>query len=177
MAAETPVNRVLNAFEDAVVEHGVHASFAQIARAGGFHRSLIQHHFKTRERLLEAAIDRVVAYYSGRLDEHHGVDALLGWYFAPFPASGPPRVAKVVDAFQALAPSSPYVRGRLAELYILFGARLAGALVSERAMPIGRARTVSMQVVALSFGRAGLDTLGLEVDARSAAEALLADGA
>lgn len=68
---------------------------------------------------------------------------------------------------------NPYVRGRLAELYILFAARLAAALVGERGLSMSRARTAAAQVVALSFGRAGLDTLGLQVEGREAAEKLL----
>ena len=91
-------DRVLDAFEAAVVEHGIQrASFARIAAAGGFHRSLVQHHFKTREGLLRAALDRVAERYHARLELIRSeappgarLDAILSWMFAPLGDGGPP---------------------------------------------------------------------------------------
>jgi AcrR family transcriptional regulator len=170
-------DRVLDAFERAIVEHGVQAaSFARIAREGGFHRSLVQHHFGTRERLEDAALARVVMVYAARgsaLLHGHPPSAHLGllltWFFAPFGPSGPPRQARVVDAFIALAPTRPAAAAHLRALYGHFTARLLEAIAEH--CPEAHVDTraeAAFAVVCLSFGRAGLDTLGAP-DARSGA--------
>ena len=62
-----PESRILDAFEEAIVENGVQAaSFARIAAIGGFHRTLVQHHFGTRASLTQALLDRLVDYYARR---------------------------------------------------------------------------------------------------------------
>ena len=102
MSSTTPSqDRVLDAFERAIVAHGVQgASFARIAAEGDFHRSLVQHHFANRDALLNACVDRLVAYYLGRLDE---VDNVMEWLMSPHGPDGPVTKAKVVDAFIATA--------------------------------------------------------------------------
>ncbi len=162
-------SRILDAFEEAVLLHGIRgASFARIAAIGGFHRSLVQHHFKTRDRLLEAGVARVSRYYLQRLDEIAGpddparLDRLLDWMLSAFGADGPPRQAKVVDAFVALASTDGDVREAMEDLYTRFIDAVAEAL--HRAHPEvdpAAADDFALSVVALSFGRAGLETVGV----------------
>ena len=149
----SPRDRVLDAFERSLLLHGVQgASFARIAAEGGFHRSLVQHHFKTRDRLVDACIDRVVCRYRARLAEVREEDPspghLLDWLCSPHGADGPPRMAQVVDAFVALANTDASVARRLAPLYAGF----------VEALDLDA--DVAFACVALSFGRAGLETLG-----------------
>jgi len=160
-----PRDRVLDAFERSLLVHGVQgSSFARIAAEGGFHRSLVQHHFKTRERLVAACLDRLVERYLSRLSEVRAEDPstshLLDWLCSPHGPEGPPRQAKVVDAFVALANTDPAVAARLAPLYEAF--------VEALDLP----RRTAFPCVALSFGRAGLEVLGLpEATTGSAREA------
>ncbi len=163
-----PRDRVLDAFEEAVLLHGVQgSSFARIAAVGGFHRSLVQHHFGTRRALVEAALDRIVDAYvrfpAKLLQDVPPVDhleTLVGWLLSPFPPEGPPRIASVIDAYQALANTDPGVRAGIRRLYRCFTDDVAAALVVRypNASP-ERIRDVALAAVFLSFGRAGLDTL------------------
>ena len=184
----TPRDRVLDAFEEAVVLHGVQgASFARIAEVGGFHRSLVQHHFGTRSALLEAALERVTGHYARRTAElieglppAERLEALLDWLLSPFPPEGPPRIAKVVDALLALANVHPGVRRRIRGLYEGFVDALVQALVARHpSAEAARLRSVAVTLVGLSFGRAGLDALGLpeaaSPSAREACDRLLSD--
>lgn len=180
-------DRVLDAFEEAIVLHGVQAaSFARIAQAGGFHRSLVQHHFGTRDRLVDAALTRLVQVYAARAAsqlEHLPPDTklavLMTWLFSPFGPEGPPRQARVVDAFIAIAPTQPGVAAHLRTLYAHFTATLTEALAEHCPAAESDARAdAAFAVVCLSFGRAGLDTLGAPAArgpaARRAADAVLA---
>jgi AcrR family transcriptional regulator len=172
-------DRILDAFEEAAVIHGVQgASFARIAEAGTFHRSLIQHHFVTRANLVEAALDRIVEVYLARMahvikgappEAHLGL--LLDWMLAPFSrAGGQPRMAQVVDAFVALANVDPAMGRRMLGLYERFAAAIEEALRARHpdTTPAAR-RKVAFGVVCLSFGRAGLETLGMDVAGGKAA--------
>ncbi|GEM_PF-2166918 len=160
---------VLVAFEEAVLRHGLQgASFARIAEQGGFHRSLIQHHFGTREQLLAASLERLVDVYGAIVQSILAVTPpqdrtprLLDWLCRPFGPEGPPREALVVDAFQALAGNVPDVARRLAELYGHFAVALAGALAHSAPDAASPARQELAHVlISLSIGRACLDTLG-----------------
>lgn len=172
-------DRILDAFEEAAVEHGVQgASFARIAEAGGFHRSLIQHHFVTRAGLVEAALDRIVEVYLARM-EYLTKDALpearsgllLDWMLAPFShGGGQPRMAQVVDAFVALANVDPAMGRRMLGLYERFTAALDDALrVCHPKATAAARRKVAFAIVCLSFGRAGLETLGMDAASGKAA--------
>lgn len=162
-------DRVMDAFEEAILEHGVHgASFARIAERGGFHRTLVQHHFKTRAQLVEDTIRRIVDVYLARMAQllvgvsaEDRLDRLLDWLMSPFGGEGPVRQASVIDAFIALASTDEPVRDELRRLYDRFADELAVAMKVRQ--PDGdehvlRARAFTL--VCLSFGRAGLDTLG-----------------
>jgi AcrR family transcriptional regulator len=179
--------RVLDAFEEAVLEHGVQASsFARIAAIGGFHRTLIQHHFGKRDVLVMAALDRIVEQYVGftrrlvqRSTDEERVDVLVGWLLSPFGPSGPPRIASVVDAYQALANTEPEIRTRIRDLYEAFCGALEDALLFHAPhAALSSRRDAAITIVALSFGRAGLDTLGMPEAAgpgvRAAARAVVA---
>ncbi len=165
-------DRILDAFEEAIVSYGVPgSSFARIAERGGFHRTLIQHHFGTRARLVEASLDRLCDYYERRLGERIGAAAhhdtlgeLMDWLLSPFGDEGPPRVALAVDAFVAAAGTDAAIRRRLAALYQRFADALADSM-SPHAPDTARSQleAAAFSITCLSFGRAGLDTLGLEM--------------
>lgn len=178
---------VLVAFEEAVLCHGLQAaSFALIAAQGGFHRSLIQHHFGSREALLAAALERLVDVYGAivqgilsRTPTGEHTTALLDWLCSPFGPEGPPREALVVDAFQALAGTNPQVAARLAELYGHFAVALSGALAQTApGAPSGARHDAAHVLISLSIGRACLDTLGFSSArgpaARQACDAVVA---
>lgn len=186
---DTGRDRILDAFEEAIVRHGVQAaSFARIAQEGGFHRSLIQHHFQTRDHLVRACVTRVVDVYLAKLSWLTHLDPpdaaaprltrLQAWLLAPFGEEGPPREARVVDAFIALATQDEHVRDELARLYEGFAECLEQALGEcyPAAAEAVRAE-VAWGLVALAFGRASFDTMGLGVARGSmavrAAQALL----
>lgn len=182
-------DRILDAFEQAIVLHGVQAaSFARIAQEGGFHRSLIQHHFQTREHLVKACVTRVVDVYLAKLSWLTHLDPpeacasrltrLQAWLLAPYGEAGPPREARVVDAFVALATQEPHVREELARLYQGFAEVMSDALAAcHPEAPDALRDEVSWGLVALAFGRATFDTMGLGAArgamAVRAAEALL----
>lgn len=161
--------RILDAFEEAILEYGVQgASFKRIAEHGGFHRTLVHHHFKTRALLVEEAIRRIVDVYLARMslllvgvDPDDRLERLLDWLMSPFGDEGPTRQARVVDAYIALAGTDASVRGELRRLYDRFADELAIALKircperGEEAL-----RSTAFTLVGLSFGRAGLDTIG-----------------
>ena len=158
-------DRILDAFEEAVVRHGGSASFGQTAAIGGFHRSLVQHHFGTRQQLLIATADRIVDMYRVRLEElcaePEPVDALVYYLTMPFGEGGPSRPSKVVDALVAMAHTNEPVRDRIAVLYELFIEAVAGGLAQRYPhAPPERREHVAYSVVAMSFGRGGLEVLG-----------------
>jgi AcrR family transcriptional regulator len=185
--AEPTLEAVLDATERAIVRHGVPGGgFAEVAGAGGFSAAIPTLHFDAPARLLLATLRRVVEVYAARasklLDEVPPEATLrvwLGWLFSPFGADGPPRQARVVDAFIAAAPTWPDAAAELRILYGHFTARLADAIAEHclDAHPDDRT-DAAHAVVCLSFGRAGLDTLRLSAArgpaARRAAEAILA---
>ena len=172
-------DRILDAFEEAAVVHGVQgASFARIAEVGSFHRSLIQHHFGTRAHLVEAALDRIVEVYLARMayvtrDTPEGarLGLLLDWMLAPFShGGGQPRMAQVVDAFVALANVDPAMGHRMLALYERFTAAIEDALrACHPKSPAAARRKVAFAIVCLSFGRAGLETLGMDAASGKAA--------
>jgi len=147
---------VLDAFEEAIVRHGVQgASFARIATLGGFHRSLVQHHFRTREQLVEACLERLVERYVDYLERvaEGGPEALLDWLLSPHGPAGPPRIAQVADAYAALANADAGAAARLGDMYERFIAALSEAL--------GDRRELAFLLVCVAFGRAGLEVLGI----------------
>lgn len=162
-------NRVLDAFEEAVVRFGIAgASFSRIAEIGGFHRSLVQHHYRRREELITEALDRIIEVYIARQalilhntepDKHS--EALVDWLLGPFGPEGPLRIGQVLDAYQALANTDFEVGRRLRGLYehLIDG---IDAALGHRYPRAGRTRrlNVAFAVVCMSFGRAGLDLLG-----------------
>jgi len=181
-----PESRILDAFEEAIVENGVQAaSFARIAAIGGFHRTLVQHHFGTRASLTQALLDRLVDYYARRTLEvaaaapvGERVAALLDWMLSSFGEGGPPRQARVVDAFVALAPTDPRVQRALQSLYAGFSNALASELsVEQPGLSESARQELAFVWVSLAFGRAGLDTLRAPLSntdvARRACDALL----
>ncbi len=161
--------RVMDAFEEAILVNGVHgASFARIAEQGGFHRTLVQHHFKSRAVLLEATIRRIVDVYFARMSQllvgvaaEDRLSCLLDWLMSPFGGEGPVRQASVVDAFIALASTDDAVRVELRRLYDRFADELSVALkVRYPELDEDTVHSTAFALVCLSFGRAGLDTLG-----------------
>jgi len=168
MAQSDPQQRILDAFEDAIVQYGVQAaSFSRIATIGGFHRTLVQHHFGSRTRLVHAAVARLCTYYQRRTLEvlaaaptQRRLETLLDWLLSSFGADGPPRPARAVDAFIAIAPTDTVIAQHLRQLYGGFRSALDTELREQHPSlsPTVRA-DLAFSWVCLAFGRAGLDTL------------------
>ncbi len=162
-------NRVLDAFEEAVVRYGIAgASFSRIAELGGFHRSLVQHHYRRRDELIAEGLERIIEVYIARqaLILHNApaekhCDVLVDWLLGPFGPDGPLRIGQVMDAYQAQANTDSEVGRRLLGLYEHFIEGLDRAL-GARYPHAGRTRrrNVAFEIVCMSFGRAGLDLLG-----------------
>lgn len=165
----TAKDKLLDAFEEAVVKYGIQAaSFSRIADIAGCHRSLLQHHFHSRDQLVLEGLDRVIEIYCARQSallaplpkEKHYV-ALADWLLSEYGPEGQLRIGQVIDAYQALANTNSIVAQRLLTLHEHFISGIEEALaVHHPHTKKQQRRKVAFEIVCMCIGRACLDLLG-----------------
>lgn len=134
MAGHSTPQRIADAAIAVVARQGLDAlSVRTVARAADVAPGTVQHHFPSRSRLLDAALDRVVERQQARVAAtgHHdsALAALRSGLRALLPLDDERRDESVVWlAFTAAAASSSTVAARHGEVVALMRARLADAI-------------------------------------------------
>lgn len=171
---ETRRKEILDAFERCVVRDGLaKTTLKNVSDEAGLPRPLIRHFVGNRDDMIDLLIERVVdranqfvLKYVGtqkRPSVHEYLDFMFGNAFKDETTN------EVVDQLWGLARTDDNVREKLADMYRRHTDVLVSQMKAERMGKSHQRRSATAQVLlALAYGEASFDWLGLEVGNKQA---------
>jgi AcrR family transcriptional regulator len=176
--------QIVEAFLECVAEEGMrHASIVAVANRLGLDRTTIHHYFRTREELVGAAMEQVIASYRRGADNallevapEERASALVDHLFGA--GFNDPTLAAVLLEFSVVARTDAKAMRPLRRAYRAFEDAVLGEL--EKCYPRAPARDlrrIAYAIVQLSEGSSAFREMGFASDrsaaARAAARSLL----